>query len=97
MLVLFHNILPLKLEKRKNIMEATFRVPVTALPNIVKSIKSLFDTSKVIEITVRESGQKDKINYAEMFKRTEQMRLKNEKIVIPADLDLSALANEVNL
>lgn len=78
-------------------MEATFRVPVTALPNIVKSIKSLFDTSKVIEITVRESGQKDKINYAEMFKRTEQMRLKNEQIVIPADLDLSALANEVNL
>jgi hypothetical protein len=35
-------------------MEATFRVPITALPNIMKSIKSLFDVSKMVEITVKE-------------------------------------------
>ena len=78
-------------------MEATFRVPITALPSIIKSIKSLFDVSKMIEITVKEGETIDKIDYAKMFKRTELMRKKNEKIIIPADLDLSALANEVNL
>ena len=78
-------------------MEATFKIPMTDLPNILKSIKSLFSASKVIEITVKESEEKVKIDYLEMFKRTEQMRLKNEKIIVPADLDLSALANEVNL
>jgi hypothetical protein len=78
-------------------MEATFRVPITALPNIMKSIKSLFDVSKMVEITVKESGTVDKIDYATMFKRTEFMRKKNEKIIVPSDLDLSALANQVNL
>ena len=78
-------------------MEATFKVPVTALPNIMKSIKSLFDVSKMIEITVKESETVDKIDYATMFKRTELMRKKNEKIIIPSDLDLSALANKANL
>lgn len=78
-------------------MEATFRVPITALPNIMKSIKSLFDVSKMVEITVKESETIDKIDCATMFKRTELMRKKNEKIIIPSDLNLSALANEVNL
>ena len=78
-------------------MEATFKVPITALPNIMKSIKSLFDVSKMVEITVKESETVDKIDYATMFKRKELMRKKNEKIIIPSDLDLSALANEVNL
>jgi hypothetical protein len=78
-------------------MEATFKIPVNALPNIVKSIKTLFDTSKMIEITVKESKQENIIDYAEMFKKTEQLRLKNEKIIVPTDLDLSAIANEVNL
>ena len=78
-------------------MEATFRVPITALPNILKSIKSSFDVSKMVEITVKEGETIDKIDYATMFKRTELMREKNEKIMSPADLDLSALANEVNL
>ena len=49
------------------------------------------------EITVKESEPIDKIDYATMFKRTELMRKKNEKIIVPSDLDLSALANEVNL
>jgi hypothetical protein len=78
-------------------MEATFKVPLTALPNILKSIKSLFDVSKMVEITVKESEPIDKIDYAMMFKRTELMREKNEKIIVPSDLDLSSLANEVNL
>jgi hypothetical protein len=78
-------------------MEATFRVPITALPNIMKSIKSLFDVSKMVEITVKESEPIDKIDYATMFKRTELMRKKNKKIIVPSDLDLSALANQVNL
>ena len=78
-------------------MEATFKVPITALPNIMKSIKSLFDVSKMVEITVRESETINKIDYAMMFKRTELMRKKNEKIIVPSDLDLSVLANEVNL
>ncbi len=78
-------------------MEATFKVPVTALPNILKTIESLFGVSKMIEITVKESDTIDKIDYAKMFERTELMRKKNEKIIVPSNLDLSALANEVNL
>ncbi|MDR6564575.1 MULTISPECIES: hypothetical protein [unclassified Arcicella] len=78
-------------------MEATFRIPVNALPNIVKSIKSLFGSTVMIDITVKESEQNKDIDYTEMFKRTEQARLKNEAIIVPEGLDLSALANEVNL
>lgn len=78
-------------------MEATFRIPVNALPNIVKSVKALFDSTAMIDITVKESEQDNNPDYSEMFKRTEQMRLKNEKIFVPENLDLSALANEVNL
>lgn len=72
-------------------------MPVTALPHIIKSIKLLFDVSKMVEITVKESETIDKIDSATMFKRTEIMRKRNEKIIVPTDLDLSALANEVNL
>lgn len=32
-----------------------------------------------------------------MFERTEKTRLKTEKIIILADIDLLALANDVNL
>jgi hypothetical protein len=78
-------------------MEATFKVPINALPNLVKSIKSLFDNSREIEITVKQSNQADTIDYAGILKRAEQMREKTERISVPADLDLSALANEVNL
>ncbi|MDZ7899015.1 MAG: hypothetical protein U5N85_13455 [Arcicella sp.] len=51
----------------------------------------------MVEITVKESETIDKIDSATMFKRTEIMRKRNEKIIVPTDLDLSALANEVNL
>lgn len=78
-------------------MEATFRIPVNALPNIVKSVKALFGSTVMIDITVKEIEQDNHPDYSEMFKRTEQMRLKNEKIFVPENLDLSALANEVNL
>ncbi|MEA5258180.1 hypothetical protein VB264_10345 [Arcicella aquatica] len=78
-------------------MEATFKIPVNALPNIVKSIKSLFGSTVMIDITVKESEQNKDIDYTEMFKRTELTRLKNEAISVPEGLDLYALANEVNL
>lgn len=77
-------------------MYQTFHINTDNLTTaFIKSVRSFFG-HKEVKITVEEIATKPAISQPEFFKRMEQHRLKLRKIKVPADLNLSELANEVN-
>ncbi len=50
-----------------------------------------------VEVVVKEVKKEQSISQREMFKRSEEVRLRLRKIKVDPNLNLSDLANEVNL
>jgi hypothetical protein len=64
--------------------------------NFLKKIQSLYANKKV-RITVEEVKSFDEMSGRERWKRMQEMQEKHPPKIISQDIDVSELANEVNL
>lgn len=75
-------------------MQTVFRLNANEIDNdFLEAFKKLFK-NKTVKITVEEESTP---NQKELWKRLEALQKKYPPKVISKDIDLSALANEVNL
>jgi hypothetical protein len=78
-------------------MQVTYTLPVDSInEDFLESIKTRF-AGKDVKISIEEIRTNQTENQMETFQRMEKLRKKLSTIKVDPDLDLSALANEVNL
>lgn len=79
-------------------MQQTFQLNAGELDsNFVKSVRALYGKKK-IKIVIEEVKEvPPPQDQMEMFKKSEEVRLRLKNIKVDPDLDLSAMANEMNL
>ena len=78
-------------------METTYHIKVGEMDiSFLEKIKAVFGVDENVTILVK-NEEEPKSNQQEMFRQMEKIRKKYAHIKIDPNLDLSALANEVNL
>ena len=78
-------------------MQQTFQINTGELnDNFINSVRALFGERR-IKIVVEEVEEIPVPDQKEMFRRSEAVRLSLKNVKVDPTLDLSALANEVNL
>ncbi|RRA99095.1 hypothetical protein [Larkinella rosea] len=78
-------------------MQMTYKVTADSLNSgFLEAIKERFG-KKEVEITIKDVESDTPVSQMEAFRKMEKLRKKLKKVKIDPNLDLSALANEVNL
>ncbi len=78
-------------------MQLTYKMPVDALnEGFLETIKFRF-AGKKVNIIIEEVQEPEEIDQMERFYKMEKLRKKLERLQVDPDVDLSAMANEVNL
>ena len=78
-------------------MQLTYKMPVDSLnDDFLEAIKSRF-AGREVSITIEEVQDPEEVDQMERFYKMEKLRKKLERIKVDPSIDLSALANEVNL
>ena len=76
-------------------MQTTYRLHSREIDyNFFEAFKKLFQ-NKEVKITIEEVPNKS--NLIEMFKESEKLNNKYKPMTVSSDIDLSALADDVNL
>ncbi len=80
---------------KEQIMQTTYRVKAGEIDlSLLNSIKSAFKEDQSLTITVKADSREDQYH---MFLKSEELQKKYPPMVVDPTIDLSALANEVNL
>lgn len=79
-------------------MEATFVVnPGEATPELIEQILHVFAGSEeAVVITVKPKPKRAVLDQRALFRQLEAVRLRTEKVPVPAEVDINALIDEIN-
>lgn len=78
-------------------MQFTYTLPAHALDNeFLEKIKAVFE-GKQINITIEDTSSDVEGSQIILFGKMEDLRKKMEKVKVNPEIDLSAIANEINL
>ncbi len=78
-------------------MQLTYKLPVDSLNSgFLEAIKTQF-AGKEVNITVEDSNDANPASQMDAFYKMEKLRKKLKKVKVDPNMDLSALANEVNM
>ncbi|MEO6684381.1 MAG: hypothetical protein ABIN24_00385 [Dyadobacter sp.] len=78
-------------------MQITYTLPADSLnENFLEQVKDNF-AGKKVSIIIKDVTDPPSADQSELFKRMETLRKKMAYVKVAQDLDLSSLANEVNL
>ncbi|MGM9509389.1 hypothetical protein ACS5NO_16750 [Larkinella sp. GY13] len=78
-------------------MQLTYKLPVDSLNSgFLEAIKTQF-AGKEVNITVEDSNDATPASQMDAFYKMEKLRKKLKKVKVDPSMDLSALANEVNV
>jgi len=79
-------------------MQQTFQLSAGELnTSFIKSVQALYGKKRIKIVIEEVEDVPPQLVQREMFKKSEEVRLRLKKLKIDPNLDLSELANEVNL